>query len=112
MAGRIVAAPWTRWIGLGKTLYPAAGMSEPIEQRRKRLIHRSRYTGMKETDLLLGDFAMRHVPDFSAEDLERYERLLAEPDPDIYDWATGAQPVPIEHDHRVMKLLQNFGFIR
>lgn len=83
-------------------------MSEPIETRRKRLIHRSRYTGMKETDLLLGAFAGRYVPGFGDEDLERYETLLAEPDPDIYDWATGARPVPPVHDHRVMKLLKNF----
>lgn len=86
-------------------------MSEPPESqaaRRRRLIHRSLYTGMKETDLLLGPFAQRHVPDFSAQQLDRYERLLAEPDPDIFDWATRRQAVPARHDHDVMRLLQNF----
>jgi antitoxin CptB len=86
-------------------------MSEPPESdaaRRRRLIHRSLYTGMKETDLLLGPFAQRHVPDFSAEQLDRYERLLEDPDPDIFDWATRRQTVPERHDHDVMRLLQNF----
>ena len=69
---------------------------------------RSLYTGMKETDLLLGPFAQRHVPEFSPEQLDRYERLLEEADPDIFDWATGRQPVPVPHDHDVMRLLQNF----
>lgn len=81
---------------------------ETSEARRRRLIYRSRYTGMKETDLLLGPFAVRHVPGFSLEQLDRYERLLAEPDPDIFDWAIGRQAVPPEHDNDVMVLLINF----
>ena len=83
-------------------------MNETLETRRKRLIHRSQYTGMKETDLLLGAFARHHVPGFDLQALDCYERLLGEPDPDIFDWATGAQPVPAHHDHAVMRLLRKF----
>ncbi|MBM3536656.1 MAG: succinate dehydrogenase assembly factor 2 [Alphaproteobacteria bacterium] len=86
----------------------AAGPRETIEARRRRLIYRSCYTGMKETDLLLGPFAMRYVPGFSVEQLDRYERLLAEPDPDIFDWATGRQAVPAIHENDVVSLLKNF----
>jgi succinate dehydrogenase flavin-adding protein (antitoxin of CptAB toxin-antitoxin module) len=82
-------------------------MSETIEQRRKRLIHRSRYTGMKETDILLGSFAVQHVPQFTAAELDMYERLLAEQDPDIFDWATGRAVVPQEHNTPILKLLMN-----
>jgi antitoxin CptB len=82
--------------------------SEPIETRRKRLIHRSRYTGMKETDLLLGAFARRYVPGFDAAELDQYENLLQEPDPAIFDWATGREEVPPEHRNRVMDLLKTF----
>ncbi len=64
-------------------------MSESLETRRRRLIHRSRYTGMKETDLLLGAFAMRYVPGFDAQALDEYERLLNENDNDIFNWASG-----------------------
>ncbi len=81
---------------------------ETNEARRRRLIYRSCYTGMKETDLLLGPFAVRYVPGFSLEQLDRYERLLAEPDPDIFDWATGRQTVPELHDNDVMTLLASF----
>ncbi len=84
-------------------------MQESIEIRRKRLIHRSRYTGMKETDLLLGGFAARHLPDFDAAQLDAYEALLeTNEDPQIYAWAIGRDPVPPEHDTSVMKLLQAF----
>lgn len=82
--------------------------SETLAARRRRLIYRSRYTGMKETDLLLGPFAVQHVPGFSVEQLDRYERLLDAPDPDIFDWATGRQPVPAAYDTDVMSLLRNF----
>jgi antitoxin CptB len=87
---------------------PDAREGEPIEIRRKRLIHRSRYTGMKETDLLLGAFAQRYVPDFDAGQLDDYERLLEETDADLFDWATGRQPVPARCQNAVMRLLQNF----
>jgi succinate dehydrogenase flavin-adding protein (antitoxin of CptAB toxin-antitoxin module) len=82
--------------------------SETTAARRRRLIYRSRYTGMKETDLLLGPFAERYVPGFSTAQLDCYEHLLAAADPDIFDWATGRQPVPPEYDTEIMSLLRNF----
>lgn len=85
-----------------------AHADEPIEIRRKRLIHRSRYTGMKETDLLLGAFAQRYVPGFDADQLDEYEQLLEETDADLFDWATGRAPTPERCQTPVMRLLQNF----
>ena len=81
---------------------------EPVEIRRKRLIHRSLYTGMKETDLLLGAFARHTLPDLDPAGLDMYEALLGEPDPAIYAWAIGGEPVPPEHDNAVMTLLRRF----
>ena len=83
-------------------------MTETLDARRKRLIHRSLYTGMKETDLLLGPFARAHVPSFSPDQLDRYERLLDAPDPDVFDWACGRTAVPAEYDHDVFRLLKDF----
>jgi antitoxin CptB len=48
------------------------------------------------------------VPGFSPEQLDCYERLLAEPDPDIFDWVIGRQEVPAGHGNDVMSLLKNF----
>ncbi len=91
-------------------LPPSRGpeMNETVEARRKRLIHRSRYTGMKETDLLLGAFAMRHVPRFSVAELDQYEHLLGVPDADIFDWATGRAIPDAGYDSDVLRLLKNF----
>lgn len=80
-----------------------------LEARRKRLIYRSLYTGMKETDLLLGAFARAHLPGFGSDELDQYEHLLdTQEDPLIYAWAIGRDPVPPEYDTPVMKLLQQF----
>ena len=60
---------------------------ETIDDRRKRLIHRSLYTGMRETDILLGRFARAAVPQMDAAALDLYEALLSDvQDPMIYDW--------------------------
>lgn len=87
--------------------------NEPIEIRRKRLLHRSRYTGMKETDLLLGAFAAQHLPTFSERELDIYENLLASyPDPQIYAWAIGRDPLPPHLENSVTKLLRAFKLTR
>ncbi len=83
-------------------------MSESPDARRKRLIHRSVYTGMKETDILLGAFARAHVPGFTLSQLDSYERLLTAGDPNILDWATGRAEPPAEYDSDVVQLLINF----
>jgi len=52
-------------------------------------------------DLLLGSFADAHLAGFSAEQLDRYEALLLEGDPDLYGWVTGKEAVRSEHDNDV-----------
>ncbi|MCW5731677.1 MAG: succinate dehydrogenase assembly factor 2 [Alphaproteobacteria bacterium] len=85
------------------------GEDSELERRRRRLIYRSCYTGMKETDLLLGAFAKAFLPGMTEAQLDRYEALLeTQSDPEIYAWATGKSEVPPEHDTDVMKLLKNF----
>ncbi len=57
---------------------------------------------------MLGRFADRHLAQLSPEQLDRYEALIANPDPDVYQWVCGAQPVPAEYDNDVMELLKDF----
>lgn len=83
---------------------------EPIEVRRKRLRFRSWHRGTKEMDLLVGSFADRHLGGFDQEQLDRFEALLLEPDPDLYNWMTGAAEPPPALDHDVMTLLRSFKY--
>ena len=77
-------------------------MLESVIVRRKRLLYRSRYRGCLEGDLLFGGFAERHLASLDATQLDRYEALLAESDPDLLAWIGGQQPVPKRHDHDVL----------
>ena len=67
-------------------------MDETREMRCKRLVHRSRYRGVKESDLLFGQFAVRHLPALDDAQLDRYEALLDEPDQDVLAWVATACP--------------------
>jgi antitoxin CptB len=81
---------------------------EDLEVRRKRLRFRSWHRGTKEMDLLLGTFADRVLTSLSPKQLDRYEALLQNGDPDLYAWITGRDAVPKTYDHDVMRLLRNF----
>ncbi len=83
-------------------------MGETAAIRRKRLHFRSWHRGTRELDLVLGGFADRHLAGLTPEQLDRYESLIANPDPDIYQWVSGARPVPAAHDNDVMELIKNF----
>lgn len=81
---------------------------EPRDIRIKRLRYRSSYTGTKETDVLLGQFAARHLAALSPEMLDQYEALIENSDPDLFMWISGRKPVPPEWDTEIMTLLKQF----
>ena len=83
-------------------------MSETRELRCKRLVHRSRYRGAKESDLLFGQFAERHLGSLDEVQLDRYEALLDEADQDVLAWVYDRLPVPPQHDNDVFRLLRTF----
>ena len=76
--------------------------------RVKRLIYRSSYTGMKETDLLLGQFAARHLSELSDDELDMFEALLDAGDPKILVWVQGDEEVPEAFQGTVLDLIKKF----
>ena len=83
-------------------------MTDTAEARRKRLIHRSRYRGQLEADLLFGGFAAAHLGRLDAGQLDRYEALLDEADADLLAWIVSGRPTPTRHDNDVLAMLKNF----
>ena len=79
-----------------------------LETRRKRLLYRSVYRGNKENDILLGQFARAHIAEFTAAELDQYERLLETGDNEIFDWVTGQVAVPPEKDTAIVRKLLAF----
>ena len=76
---------------------------------RRRLLFQSKHRGVKELDLILGRFAEVHLAGFGMAELQQFAVLLAEPDPDIYDWLVGRVPLPPRLQNRVTHLLLAFG---
>ena len=69
-------------------------MSEPRDVKIKRLHMRSIRRGIKEMDLILTDFSVRHLNDLTDAELDLYDALLAESDHDLYQWVTGQSEAP------------------
>lgn len=86
-------------------------MTGSLLTTRKRVLFRSWHRGTREADLVLGSFADRYVDTFDESQLHAYELLLDEPDPDLWEWITGNQPPPRQHDNEVMMLLRNFSYM-
>jgi antitoxin CptB len=62
--------------------------------------------GFREADLILGPFADSRVALMSEERLGRFERLLDQPDHDIYAWIVGSAPVPAEFNDDLLAELR------
>ena len=78
------------------------------DARLKKLKLRAWRRGFREADLILGPFADRHVSTFTPDELDWFERLLEQPDQDLYGWILGTTPTPAEFDGELMNRLKAF----
>jgi antitoxin CptB len=84
----------------------ANDQSDSLAVRRRRVRFRCWHRGTREADLLLGRFADSCVGDLDQAGLGQLEALLDQPDPDIWDWVVGRQPVPEAFDNDVTRRLK------
>ncbi|MDB5477513.1 MAG: succinate dehydrogenase assembly factor 2 [Alphaproteobacteria bacterium] len=70
-------------------------MNQTLTARHKKLLFRAWHRGTREADLLVGRFAEQYLPHFSEDQLDLFEELLDENDPDIFDWVTGKAALPV-----------------
>ena len=80
---------------------------DPLAVRRRRIRFRCWHRGTREADLLLGRFADTCVGDLDQAELGQLEALLDQPDPDIWEWVVGRQPVPDAFDNDVTRRLKD-----
>lgn len=74
--------------------------------RRKRACFRAWHRGTRELDLIMGRFADREIGSLDGDDLDRFERLMEEPEGDLYAWVTGLAPPPAEFDTPLLRRLR------
>ena len=72
--------------------------SAALDERRRRILFRAWRRGMREMDLVMGQFADANLPTMSDAELDEFERLMEAPDPEVLAWIVGERPTPAVHD--------------
>jgi antitoxin CptB len=72
--------------------------SAALDERRRRILFRAWRRGMREMDLVMGQFADSNLPTMTETELDEFERLMEAPDPTVLSWITGEARTPPEHD--------------
>jgi antitoxin CptB len=78
------------------------------EKRLNKVRFRAWRRGFREADLILGPFADSHVQSMTPAQLDRFERLLEQPDHELYAWVMGTAPTPAAFDDDIMARLRAF----
>ena len=68
--------------------------SADLDPRRRRILFRCWHRGIREMDLMLGQFCEAEIADLSDEQLDELELIMAEEDNDLIKWVTGAAQIP------------------
>ncbi|MDR2548423.1 MAG: succinate dehydrogenase assembly factor 2 [Rickettsiales bacterium] len=75
---------------------------------RKKLMYRSWHRGCKETDMLLGYFALKYLNKFSLNELTEYEKIVDLDDYELYCYITRKANLPSNLDSKIMDLITCF----
>ena len=75
----------------------------------KRLIYRSKYTGTKETDILLSNFANKYLKNLSNAQLKTYQMLLDSGDPRIWRLAIDNEKTVNEKEIKILDMIKKSG---
>lgn len=68
--------------------------SSDLDPRRRRILFRCWHRGIREMDLVLGQFAEAEIASLSDAELDELEKIMAEEDNDLVRWVTGAEEIP------------------
>ena len=82
--------------------------SVDLDPRRRRILFRAWHRGMREMDIIYGQFADKELPNLPEAQLGELEVLMEEPDRDVLMWLTGEAPLPPDFDTAVFRAIQAF----
>ena len=74
----------------------------------KKLIYRSKYTGTRETDILLGDFADNYINKLNNFELLAYQKLLDSGDPRIWRLSIDIEPTKSKQEKFIIKMIKKY----
>lgn len=82
--------------------------SADLDPRRRRILFRSWHRGIREMDLILGQFADENIATMSPEELDVYEALLEIDDRHLVQWVTGEAPTPERFDTGLFRRIRGY----
>jgi antitoxin CptB len=68
--------------------------SAELDPRRRRTLFRAWHRGIREMDLIFGQFADNELPMMPQAELDEFERILTEDDGDLFKWICGDEATP------------------
>lgn len=82
-----------------------------LENRKRRLLFRAWHRGIKELDLIFGNFIEANISTFGDDDCTWFESLFEEQDHEILAWVTSGENVPEKFQCDMMDRLQKLDFM-
>ncbi|MCY6380786.1 succinate dehydrogenase assembly factor 2 [Hoeflea prorocentri] len=82
--------------------------SAELDPRRRRILFRSWHRGIREMDLILGQFADSNVDTMTTDELDFYETLLEIDDRNLLQWVTGEVPTPAQYDTDLFRRIRDY----
>jgi antitoxin CptB len=82
--------------------------SADLDPRRRKILFRAWHRGIREMDLLMGQFADAEIGKLSDSDLDDFEALIEVPDRDLFSWITGTETAPSNYDTALFRRLKAF----
>lgn len=74
----------------------------------KKLLFRSMHRGTKEMDIILGNFAGKHLMNFQDKELVEFEKILEIPDDKLFNWYMGNEEIPESFKSSILNLIMNY----
>lgn len=82
--------------------------SADLDPRRRRILYRCWHRGIREMDLVLGQFAEAEIGSLSEAELDALEIIMAEDDHDLLKWVTGAAATPERHQTELFRRIASY----
>lgn len=79
-----------------------------LQERQRRLLFRASHRGLKELDIVLGQYAAAHLPSMNQHTLDEFEALLQFEDRDLLQWILREVPVPKALDSHLFQDILNY----
>ena len=82
--------------------------SADLDPRRRKILFRAWHRGIREMDLLMGQFADAEIWTLTESELDDFEALIEVPDRDLFSWITSSEETPTNYDTALFRRLKAF----